>query len=87
MPKIYHAKIEPKFTAVERIAHAESFFAATKAVIRYGGNRACYTVDADRIQMPPIEAFADAQSFYATLIRSSGLRSRAPCGIDTRRRC
>lgn len=67
LPEIYNAKIEPKFTPVERIAHAENFFAATKAVIHYGGNRAYYTMDADRIQMPPIEAFADAQSFYATL--------------------
>ena len=67
LPDIYYANIEPKFTAVERIAHAESFFAATEAVIRYGGTRAYYTMDADRIHMPPIEAFADAESFYSTL--------------------
>ena len=67
LPEIYHAKMEPKFSPVERIAHAESFFAATKAVIRYGGNRAYYTMEADRIQMPPIEAFRDAGSFYQTL--------------------
>ena len=27
LPEIYHAKMEPKFSPVERIAHAESFFA------------------------------------------------------------
>src|SRR6516165_4681452 len=67
LPEIYHAKMEPKFSPVERIGHAESFFAATKAIIRYGGNRAYYTMEADRIQMPPIEAFRDAGSFYQTL--------------------
>ena len=67
LPEIYHAKIEPKFSPIERIAHAESFFAATKAEIRYGGNRAYYTMDADRIQMPPMEAFRDAESFSPTL--------------------
>ena len=54
LPEIYYAKIEPKFSPVERIAHAETFFAGTGAVIRCGGNRAYYTMDADCIQMPPI---------------------------------
>ena len=67
LPEIYHAKIEPKFSPMVRIAHAESFFAATEAVIRYGGNRAYYAMDSDRIHMPPIEAFRDAESFYSTL--------------------
>jgi len=67
LPEIYHAKIEPKFTPVERIAYAEAFFAATGFNIRYGGNRAYYAHGSDYIQMPPIEAFTDAVSFYATL--------------------
>jgi antirestriction protein ArdC len=36
-------------------------------VINYGGTRAYYAAGPDRIQMPPIEAFRDAESFYATL--------------------
>jgi antirestriction protein ArdC len=67
LPESYYARLEPKFKPVERIAHAEAFFAATNAVIRYGGNRAYYTMDTDRIQMPVIEAFRDADSFYSTL--------------------
>jgi antirestriction protein ArdC len=71
LPDIYHAKAESKLTPVERIARAEQFFAATKATIRYGGNRAYYAAGDDRIQMPPIEAFRDAESFYATLAHES----------------
>lgn len=67
LPDIYYAKAEPKLTPVERIARAEEFFTATKAVINYGGTRAYYAAGPDRIQMPPIEAFRDAESFYSTL--------------------
>jgi antirestriction protein ArdC len=67
LPEQYYVKPEPKFTAVERIGHAEAFFAATKADIRYRGGHAYYAQGADYIQMPPIEAFTDAGSFYATL--------------------
>ncbi len=67
LPEIYYAKLEPKFTPVERVAQAEAYFAATKAVINYGGTRAFYAAGPDRIQMPPIETFRDAESFYATL--------------------
>jgi len=61
---------------------AESFFAATNAVIRYGGNRAYYTMDADRIQMPPIETFADAGSFYATLAHETTHWTRHPSRLE-----
>jgi antirestriction protein ArdC len=82
LPEIYHAKIEPKFSPVERIAHPESLFAATKVVIRYGGNRAYYTMDADRIQMPPIEAFRDAESFYQTLCHETTHWTRHPSRLE-----
>ena len=52
---------------MQRIAHAESFFAATGADIRHGGDRAFYAVQPDRVQMPPFETFRDAESYYATL--------------------
>jgi antirestriction protein ArdC len=67
LPDMYYAKVEPKLTPVERIARAEQFFAATKAVVNYGGTRAYYAAGPDRIQMPPIEMFRDAESFYSTL--------------------
>ena len=52
---------------VQRIDHAERFFAATGADIGHGGNQAYYSVTHDRIQMPPFETFRDAESYYATL--------------------
>jgi|SRR5579871_3948825 len=67
LPDHYHVKPAPKFTAVQRIDHADAFFAATHADIRYGGGRAYYAQEGDYIQMPPIESFRDAESFYATL--------------------
>ena len=62
---------EVKLTTVERIERAEAFFAATRADIRYRGDRAFYSCDGDYIQMPVIEAFRDAESFYATLAHES----------------
>ncbi len=67
LPEIYYAKPEVKTTPVERIAHAEAFFAATKADVRYRGDRAFYAAEGDYIQMPVIEAFRDAEAFYGTL--------------------
>lgn len=52
---------------VQRIAHAEEFFASTGANIQHGGNRAFYSPGEDRIQLPPFETFEDAESYYATL--------------------
>src|SRR5205085_12548880 len=42
LAKHFYVKPEPKFNAVERIDHAEAFFAATHADIRYRGGRAYY---------------------------------------------
>lgn len=67
LPAHYYAKAEPRFDPPARIAHAEAFFAATGADIRHGGTQAYYTITHDYVQMPPIEAFRDVQSYYATL--------------------
>lgn len=67
LPAGYYASPEPKFSGVQGIAHAEAFFAATKADIQYRGGRAFYAQEGDYIQVPPIESFRDAESFYATL--------------------
>src|SRR5947208_119387 len=58
---------QPTANRVERVARAEQFFANTDLTTRYGGDRAYYSESADLIQMPPIEAFKDALSFYSTL--------------------
>jgi len=68
LPAHFYAKAEPKGPAPERIAVAESFAAHTAATIRTGGNRAFYSVSDDYVQMPPLECFRDAESYYATLL-------------------
>ena len=55
--------------AVERLRSletAEGFFAATGARVRHGGNRAFYAPSVDTVQLPPVEAFRDAESYAAT---------------------
>ena len=52
---------------MQRIEAADLFFANTGADIRHGGNRAYYASEPDYVQMPPFEAFQDAESYCATL--------------------
>lgn len=42
----------PERPLFERIARVEAVIAATKAVIEYGGTRACYNRATDRNQYP-----------------------------------
>ncbi|MFZ1991214.1 MAG: zincin-like metallopeptidase domain-containing protein, partial [Alphaproteobacteria bacterium] len=51
-----------------RIEAAEAFATGTGAEIRFGGNRAYYSVTNDYVQLPPFESFRDAESYYATLL-------------------
>ena len=67
LPSHYYQLAEPVLDPARRIAHAEDFFAATRADIRHGGNQAYYARGSDRIQLPPFESFRDAESYYATL--------------------
>jgi len=81
LPETYYAKPEITTTPVERIAHAEAFFAATKADTRYRGNSAYYSADGDYIQMPVIDAFRNAESFYATLAHESAHWTKHPARL------
>jgi antirestriction protein ArdC len=67
LPAHFLAPAAPRLDPVQRIDHAERFFAATGAAVRYGGDRAYYSISTDHVQMPNFEAFRDAESFYATL--------------------
>ncbi|HEX5775378.1 MAG TPA: zincin-like metallopeptidase domain-containing protein [Caulobacteraceae bacterium] len=67
LPTLFHAAAEPRLDAAARIAHAETFFAATGADIAHGGDQAYYVPSADHVQMPPFEAFSDPEAYYATL--------------------
>ena len=68
----------------ERIEAAERFIAATRADIRYGGDRAFYRPSTDHIQMPPLSSFtgtatmAAAEAFAATKLHELLHWSGAP---------
>jgi antirestriction protein ArdC len=67
LPEHYYAPAARKLDPVARIDRAENFFAASRATIRHGGNRAYYAQEIDYVQMPPFEYFRDAESYYSTL--------------------
>ncbi|MEO1193550.1 MAG: zincin-like metallopeptidase domain-containing protein [Pseudomonadota bacterium] len=82
LPAHFHALAEPRLDPVQRIEHAESFFAGTGAEIRHSGNQAYYAIGEDRVQMPPFEAFRDAESYYATLAHECTHWTRHPSRLD-----
>ena len=82
LPPQFHALAEPRLDPVQRIDRAEAFFAATRAVIRHGGNMAYYSVGTDAVQMPPFETFRDAESYYATLAHEVTHWTRHPSRLD-----
>jgi antirestriction protein ArdC len=67
LPEIFYATVPPARDPIARITHAESFFGSLGATIKHGGSRAYYAQELDYVQMPPFEAFKDAESYYATL--------------------
>ncbi len=67
LPAHFYARTAPRLNPDQRIAHAETFFANTKAEIRHGGNAAWYAPGPDVVQMPPFESFRDAVAYYGTL--------------------
>lgn len=82
LPARYYDKPAPRFEPLPRIEHAERFFAATGAEIRFGGDRAYYAIGNDHIQMPPYQSFRDAESYYATLAHESTHWTRHASRLD-----
>ncbi len=82
LPEHFHALAEPARNPDERIADAEAFFAATRADIRHGGDCAYYSPTLDYIQMPPFDAFRDAQGYYATLAHEATHWTRHQTRLD-----
>lgn len=79
LPAQYQAKPEPRFVEpVERLTHAEEFFRATAADIRERGGRAFYSPAGDYIQIPPIDAFPNAEEFYSTLAHEATHWTKGP---------
>lgn len=67
LPDHYYHRPDKVIDPVERIEHADRFFANTGAIIRHGGSKAFYASASDHIQMPPFESFRDAESYVAVL--------------------
>ncbi|WP_421937618.1 ArdC family protein [Phenylobacterium sp.] len=82
LPAHFHAVAQPKLDAVQRIDHAETFFAGIGAEIRHGGDQAYYALHPDYVQMPPFECFADPEAYYATLAHESTHWTRHPSRLD-----
>ncbi len=82
LPEIYYAKAAPTLDPVARIDRAEKFFASPAATIKHGGNRAYYAQELDYVQMPPFEAFRDAESYYATLAHELTHWTKHPQRLD-----
>lgn len=82
LPEHYYAKPTDPLPACERLEHADTFFRNTAAEIRHGGNRAYFSIHDDYVQMPPFEAFRDAESYAATLAHELTHWTRHPKRLD-----
>lgn len=58
----------PPAASVPTLDDVESFVTAARAVIRHGGDQACYIPKLDEIRLPVRSAFRDLASYYATLL-------------------
>ena len=71
---------DPPANPVAPIERAEAFIAATGATVIHGGNRACYVPHTDKIHMPCIDLFRDAESYASVKLHElthwSGVESR-----------
>ncbi|KAB2723422.1 ArdC family protein [Brucella intermedia] len=67
LPEHYYHAAKPVEDQIERIEHADRFFASTGSEIRHGGSQAYYSPSSGHIQMPPFETFRDAASYVAVL--------------------
>ena len=72
----------PALPAPERFAHADVFLAALGIAVRHGGAQAYYSAGEDRIQLPPLEAFHDAEGYYTTWGHEAVHATRHPSRLD-----
>lgn len=67
LPDHYCPAPKPVEYPIQRIEHADGFFANTGSEIRHGGSQAFYSSSSGHIQMPPFETFRDVESYVAVL--------------------
>ncbi|ODT77192.1 MAG: antirestriction protein ArdC [Pelagibacterium sp. SCN 64-44] len=82
LPDHYYGKAEPVRDPIERIDHADRFFANTGALIRHGGNSAYYAPSTDHIQMPPFQTFRDAAAYVSVLSHEATHWTAAPHRVN-----
>ena len=82
LPQQYYAQPTRPLPLTERSADVDGFLTRTGAQIRHGGNTAFYSHDRDHIQLPPFQAFADAESYYATALHELTHWTKHPSRLD-----
>jgi len=82
LPAHFTATVPPVIETHERISQADAFLAATGADIRYGGNRAFYTIDDDYIRVPHFATFRDADAHAATMAHELYHWTRHPSRLN-----
>jgi len=82
LPAEYYPIGTERNDSVNRIQAADDFFTHTGAVIVQGGDKACYIPSLDRIHIPRIESFKDAESFYSTLAHETTHWTLHPTRLD-----
>ncbi len=82
LPEPYLAPASDPVAPLERIARADAFITAAGVTVRHGGNDAYYSMASDHVQMPPLQAFTDPESYYATLAHESIHWTRHPSRLD-----
>lgn len=67
LPCHYYDPVITPVDPIDRDIRAKAFFDNLGADICTGGNRACYSISADRIQMPHLQLFESTEAYEATL--------------------
>jgi antirestriction protein ArdC len=83
LPAQYYERVEPVHPSpLERVEAAERFFANTGADIRHGGTRAFYWEGGNFVQMPELQTFRDAESYYAIAAHEVTHWTRHPMRLE-----
>ena len=82
LPPQYLEPPAPRNETMALLEEAEQFFRSTGAKFRHGGNQAFYAIGPDVIQLPPPEAFRDAESYAATQAHEITHWTRHPTRLD-----
>lgn len=74
--------VDPPPPLAEDLREAQALVDATQARISWGGSRACYSPQSDRIRMPEAEAFGSQQECMAVLLHELTHWTAHPSRLD-----